>query len=163
MKKTLLYFLNPLGFKPLLVPTPFFAEVAVIYSQKELIFGIVFSSLNILIIKLFGNSLSYEFMSEQSPELLPNNPYKSLRIGLHDYMFNLTSFCNPKNVHRCFTDLLLPKLYFNPMWNLIFNCSFSSVASNTLLSLCRSFTVKNCLEKTNFPSFCFWLWIFLEK
>ena len=31
-------------------------------------------------------------MSEQSSELLPNRAYKSLRIGLHDYMSNLIPF-----------------------------------------------------------------------
>ena len=44
---------------------------------------------------LLGKAISNEFMSKQSSELPSSNPYKSLRIGLHDYIFlNLT--------HRCF-------------------------------------------------------------
>ena len=35
-------------------------------------------------------------MSKQSFEVLPNNPYKTLRIGLHVYMSSLTPFFSPE-------------------------------------------------------------------
>ena len=36
--------------------------------------------------------MSYEFISRQTPEFFPKTPYKSIRIGLHDFMLNLTPF-----------------------------------------------------------------------
>ena len=41
---------------------------------------------------LFGKANSNEFMSEQSSELLPNFPYKFLRVAQHYYMLSLTLF-----------------------------------------------------------------------
>ena len=43
-------------------------------------------------LQLLGKPFSYEFLRKQLFELLPSNSYKSLRIGLHDYMLNLTAF-----------------------------------------------------------------------
>ena len=34
-------------------------------------------------------------MTKQSSEFPPDNTYESLRIGLHDYMLNLTPFFSP--------------------------------------------------------------------
>ena len=41
-------------------------------------------------LQLIGKAIRFEFMSKQS-EFLPNNPNESHRIGLHEYMLNLTS------------------------------------------------------------------------
>ena len=43
-------------------------------------------------LQLFGKAISYEFIKKQTSDLLPDNPYKFLRIGLHDYLLNSTHF-----------------------------------------------------------------------
>ena len=58
---------------------------------------------------LLGKTISYEGLSNQSSELLPNNPYKSPRIGLHDYISNLT----PCFLLEWFTDAFI-KLFGYP-------------------------------------------------
>ena len=40
--------------------------------------------------QLLGKAISYEFMNQQSSGSFSDNPYRSPRIGLHDYMLNLT-------------------------------------------------------------------------
>ena len=58
-------------------------------------------------------------MSKQSYELLPDNPYRSLRIDLHNYMLNLTPFFSPEWFTDAFNkNFRLSMLDFIPMWNI---------------------------------------------
>ena len=43
-------------------------------------------------LQLFGKAISYEFITKQTSDILPDNPYKILRFGLHDYRLNSTPF-----------------------------------------------------------------------
>ena len=80
-------------------------------------------------------------MSKQSSELLPDNPHRSLRIGLHDYMLNLTLFSAD-----WFTDAFI-KLFDYPCYILtqceIYFSTALFLQFNMLLSIHRSFTVKH--------------------
>ena len=85
-------------------------------------------------------------MSKQPSELLPNYPYKSLRISLHYYMLNVSPFFPPE----WFTGALI-KL-FGYLCYVLSHCgNFCSTALliqftfNTLLSLYRSFTMEKIL------------------
>ena len=55
---------------------------------------------------------SYEFMNQQSPGSLSDNPYRSLRIGLHDSMLNLTPFFSPDWFTDAFIKLFGYSCYF---------------------------------------------------
>ena len=73
----------------------FTAQDAGFSSQKELkhIWNrVLFTKHSDNTLKLLGKAIRYEFMSKQSSEFLPNNPYKSLRIVRHDNMLKLTPF-----------------------------------------------------------------------
>ena len=91
---------HPLLFEPtqietVLSPNTFTDQDAGIYSQKELKHfwnPVLFTKHSHNTLQHLGKATSYEFMSKQVSEFLPNNPYKSIRIGLHDYMLNLTPF-----------------------------------------------------------------------
>ena len=52
-------------------------------------------------------------MSTQKYDLLPHNPYKSLRFGLQRYMLNLAPFFSPE----WFTDAFI-KLFGDPCYTL---------------------------------------------
>ena len=88
-------------------------------------------------------------MSKQSSgKLLPGNPYRSLRIGLHDSMLNLTPFFSPERFTDAFIKLFGYPCYILPQCGKNFSTAlFLQFASNTLLSIQRSFTVKNLLKK----------------
>ena len=68
-------------------------------------------------------------MSKQSSKLLADNPYRSLRIGLHDNrMLNLTPFFSPEWFTDAFIKLFgYPLFYFNSMWNRLFDRFFYSL------------------------------------
>ena len=61
--------------------------------------------------QLLGKAISFEFMSKQSSEFLPDNQCKHLRNGLHDYMLKLTPFFLPE----WFTDAFI-KLFRYPCY-----------------------------------------------
>ena len=131
-------------------PNTFTAQDAGIYSQKEVKHSwnrVLFTKHSDNISQLLGKAISYEFMSKQSSELLPDNPNRSLRIVLFDYMLNLTPFASP----GWFTDAF-SKLFGYP-WYILTQCGiyfstafFLNFAFNTLLGIYRSFTVKNHLK-----------------
>ena len=132
-------------------PNTFTAQDTVIYSQKELkLFWnrVFFTKHSDNTVQLLGKTISYEFMNKQSSEPLSDNPYRSLRIGLYDYMLNL----NPFFCFYWFTDAFI-KLFGYPCYILtqcgIYFCTalFLQFAFNTLLSIYRSFSVKNLLKK----------------
>ena len=94
IKKTPLLF-EPTQVQCAIMPNTFTAPDAAIYSQKILNFFLElcpFIKYSDNTLRLLGKAFSYEFMSKQSSEFFSDNPYKSLRIGLHDYKLNLTPF-----------------------------------------------------------------------
>ena len=87
-------------------------------------------------------------MNKQSSELLSNNPYGSLRIGLHDYMLNSTPFFSPVWFTDAFIKLFGYPCYLLNQCGIYFSSAlFLQFAFNTLLSIYRSFAVKNLLKK----------------
>ena len=85
----------PTQSQPAISPNTFTAQDAGIYSQKEFKRfwnSVLFTKLSEDTLKLPGKTISYDLVSKNSPELLSSNPYKFLRIVLHEYMLNLTPF-----------------------------------------------------------------------
>ena len=97
----------PLLFEPKQIqtaisPNTFTAQEAGIYSQTELKQfwnRVLFAKHSDNTLQLLGKAISYEFMSKQEFTAdihnSNRNPYKTLRIGLHDYMLNLAPFFTP--------------------------------------------------------------------
>ena len=87
-------------------------------------------------------------MNQQSANSFPDNPYRSLRIGLHDYMFNLTPFFSPDWFTEAFIKLFGYPCYILTQCGIYFSTAlFLQFAFNTLFSIYRSFTVRNLLKK----------------
>ena len=87
---------TPSQIKTTIRPNTFTAQDAGIYSNAEL--GqfwnrILFSKHSDSTIQLLGKALSYSFISSNTPNCDENephdNPYNTLRIGLHDKLLNL--------------------------------------------------------------------------
>ena len=80
-------------------PNTFTAQDAGIYSNAELNQfwnRILFSKHADTTLQLLGKALSYSFISSNTPDYDADsphdNPYNTLRIGLHDRLINLTTF-----------------------------------------------------------------------
>ena len=104
---------EPIGRKPPLMFTPsqiittirantFTAQDARIYSNAELDQfwnRILFSKHSDSTLQLLGKALDYSFISSNTPNyngnFPPENPYNTLRIGLHDKLTNLTPLFTP--------------------------------------------------------------------
>ena len=87
-------------------------------------------------------------MNQQSHNSFPSNPYRSLRIGLHDYMLNLTPFFSPDWFTDAFIKLFGYPCYILTQCGIYFSTAlFLQFAFNTLFSIYRSFTVRNLLKK----------------
>ena len=83
-------------------PNTFTAQDADIYSNAELDQfwnRILFSKHSDSIFQLLGKALSYSCISSNTPDYDANsphdNPYNTLRIGLHDKLINLTPLFTP--------------------------------------------------------------------
>ena len=99
-------------------------------------------------LQLLGKAISYEFMNQQSSGSFPDNPYRSLRIGLHGYMLNLTPFCSPDWFTDAFIKLFGYPCYILSQCEIYFSTAlFLPFAFNTLTSIYCSFTVRNLLKK----------------
>ena len=72
-------------------------------------------------LQLLGKALSYSFISSNTPDYDANsphdNPYNTLRIGLHDKLINLTPLFTLRYI-------LYSLLYSYSMWNIFFYISF---------------------------------------
>ena len=99
-------------------------------------------------LQLLGKAISYEFMNQQSANSFPDNPYRSLRIGLHDYMLNLTPFFSPDWFTDAFIKFFGYPCYILTQCGIYFSTAlFLQFAFNTLFSIYRSSTVRNLLKK----------------
>ena len=83
-------------------PNTFTAQDAGIYSNADLNQfwnRILFSKHSDTTLQLLGKALSYSFISSNTPDYDKysphDNPYKTLRIGLHDRLINLTPLFTP--------------------------------------------------------------------
>ena len=146
----------PLPFEPTQVPTAispntFTAQDAGIYSQKELKHlwnRVLFTKHSDNTLQLLGKAISYEFMNQKSSGSLSDNPYRSLRIGLHDYMLNLTPFFSPDWFTEAFIKFFGYPCYILTQCGTYFSTAvFLHFAFNTLISIYCSFTVRNLLKK----------------
>ena len=151
IKKTLLYSLNLLKYKPLLAQTPSLLKMLVFTLKKNsnIWNRVLFTKHSDNTLQLLGKAMSYEFMSKQSSELLPDNPYRSLRIGLrtYDYMLNLTPFFSPDWFTDAFIKFFGYPCYILTQCGIYFSTAiFLQLAFNMLLKINRSFTVKNILK-----------------
>ena len=87
-------------------------------------------------------------MNQQPSGSFPDNPYISLRIGLHDYMLNLAPFFSPDWFTDAFINLFGYPCYILTQCAIYFSTAlFLQFAFNTLISIYRSFTVRNLLKK----------------
>ena len=93
---------TPSQIKTTIRPNSYTVQDAGIYSNAELdqfwnriLFSKHFDSTH----QLFGKALSYSFISSNTPDYDANsphdNPYNTLRIGLHDKLLNLTPLFTP--------------------------------------------------------------------
>ena len=86
-------------------------------------------------------------MNQQSDSSFPDNPYRSLRIGLHDYKLNLTPFFSPDWFTDAFIKIFGYPCYILTQCRIYFSTAlFLQFAFNTLFSIYRSFTVRNLLK-----------------
>ena len=95
---------TPSQIKTTVRPNTFTPEAAGIYSNAELDQfwnRILFSKHSDSTLQLLGKALSYSFISSNTPNYDANSPqdsgntYKTLRIGLHDKLLNLTPLFTP--------------------------------------------------------------------
>ena len=93
---------TPSQTKTTIRPNTFTAQDAGIYSNAE--FDqfwntILFSKHSDSTLQFLGKALSYSFISSNTPDYAANsphdNPYDTLRIGLHDKLLNLTHLFTP--------------------------------------------------------------------
>ena len=94
---------TPAQIKTTIRPNTFTAQDAGIYSNAELDqlwYRILFSKHSDTTLQLLGKTLSYSFISSNTPDYNTDtphdNPYNTLRIGLHDKLLNLTPLFTPK-------------------------------------------------------------------
>ena len=111
---------TPCQIKTTIRPNTFTAQDAGIYSNAELDQfwnRILFSEHSDSTLQLLGKALSYSFISSNTPEYDANsphdNPYNTLRIGLHDKLINLTPIFTP----TWFSDAFIA-LFGNPCYTL---------------------------------------------
>ena len=98
IKKDSSLLFEPTQVQTAISPSTFTAHDAGIYSQKELKpfwNRVLITKHSDNTLQLLVKAISYKFMNQQSSGSLSDNPYKYLRIGLHDYMLNLTTFSLP--------------------------------------------------------------------
>ena len=141
--------LEPTQIQTAISPNTFTAQDAGSNSQKELKHfwnRVLFTKHSDNTLQLLGKVISYEFMNQQSDNSFPSNPYRSLRIGLHDYMLNLTPFFSPDWLTDAFIKLFGYPCYILTQCGIYFSTAlFLQFAFNTLFSIYRSFTVRNLL------------------
>ena len=93
---------TPSQIKTTIRPITFTAQDAGIYSNAELDQfwnRILFSKHSDSTLQILGKALSYSFISSNTPDYNANsphdNPYNTLRFGLHDKLINLTPLFTP--------------------------------------------------------------------
>ena len=138
-RKPLLRF-TPSQIKTTIRPNTFTAQDAGIYSNAEL--GqfknrIFFSKHSVSTLQLLGKALSYSFISSNTPDYDANsphdNPYNTLRIGLHDKLINLTSLFTATWFSNAFIALFGYPCYILTQWAMYFSTFLFVQATLTLI------------------------------
>ena len=130
---------TPSQIKTTIRPNTFTAQDAGIYSNAELDKfwnRILFSKDSDTTLQLLGKAFSYSFISSNTPYYDANtpheNPYKTLRIGFHDKLINLTPLFTP----TWFSDAFIA-LFGYPCYSLTQCGNYSSLylSIQTMLTL----------------------------
>ena len=141
---------EPTQIQTAITPNTFTAQDAGFYSQKEQKHfwnRVSFTKRSDNTLQLLGKTISYEFMNQQSASSFSDNPYRSLRIGLLDYMLNLTPFFSLDWFIDAFIKIFGYPCYILTQCGIYFSTAlFLQFAFNTLFSIYRSFTVRNLLN-----------------
>ena len=102
-------------------------------------------------LQLLGKSLSYSFISSNTPDYDANsprdNPYKTLRIGLHDKLINLTPLFTPTWFSDAFIALLGYPCYILTQCGIYFSTILFVQATITLIvKLYKTISIKYNLK-----------------
>ena len=147
---------TPSQIKTTIRPNTFTAQAAGIYSKAELdqFWNItLFSKHSDSTLQLLGKALSYSFISSNTPDYDANspheNPYNTLRIGLHDKFLNLTPLFTPK----WFSDALIAffgyPCYILTQCGIYFSTCFFVQATLTLIvQLYKAISIEKNLKQT---------------
>ena len=143
--------LTPSQIKTTLRPNTFTAQDDGIYSNAELDQfwnRILFSKHSDSTLQLLGKALSYSFISSNTPDYDANpphdNPYNTLRIGLHDKLINLTPLLTPTWFSDAFIALFGYLCYILTQCGIYFSTFLFIQATITLIiKLYKKIIIKN--------------------
>ena len=131
---------TPSQIKTTIRPNTFTAQDAGIYSNADLDHfwkRILFSKHSDSTLQLLGKTLSYSFISSNTPDYDANsphdNPYNTLRIGLHDKLINLTPLFTPTWFSDAFIALVGYPCYILPQCGIYFSTFLFVQATLTLI------------------------------
>ena len=131
---------TPSQIKTTIGPNTFTAQDAGIYSNAELdqLWNkILFSKHSDSTLQFFGKALSYTFLSSNTPDYDANsphdNPYNTLRIGLHDKLLNLTPLFTPTWFSDAFVALFGYPCYILTQCGIYFSTFLFVQATITLI------------------------------
>ena len=131
---------TPSQIKTTIRPNTFTAQDVGIYSNAELekIWNrILFSKHSDSTLQLLGKALNYSFISSNTPDHDANsphdNPYNTLRIGLHDKLLNLTPLFTPTRFSDAFIALFGYPCYILTQCGIYFSTFLSVQATITLI------------------------------
>ena len=131
---------TPSQIKTTIRPNTFTAQDAGISSNAELDQfwnRILFSKHSDSTLQLLGKALSYSFLSSNTSDYDANsphdNPYKTLRIGLHDKLINLTPLFTPTWFSDAFTALFGYPCYILTQCGIYFSTFLFVKATITLI------------------------------
>ena len=143
-------------------PNTFTAQDAGIYSNAELdqLWNrILFSKQSDSTLQLLGKALSYSFISSKTPDYDTNspleNPYNTLRIGLHDEFLNLTPLLTLTWISDAFIAFFGYPCYILTQGGIYFSTFLFVQATLTLIvKLYKTISIKYNLKQniTNFSS-----------
>ena len=147
IKMTFLILLDLLKVKLLLALTPLLLKLKVFFSNEFKHFWkcVLSTKHSDNTFQLLGKAFSYDITSKQSSELLPDNPYQSLRNSLHDLMLNLAPFFNPDWFANALIKLfgypgyILTQCGFYLSTGLFLQFAFNSIICFTVLLLLKDF------------------------
>ena len=161
---------TPSQIKTTIRPNTFIAQDAGIYSNAELDQfwnRILFSKHSDSTLQLLGKALSYSFISSNTPKYDADspqdsgNPYKTLRIGLHDKLLNLTPLFTPTWFSDAFIALFGYPCYILTQCGIYFSTFLFVQATLTLIvKLYKTISIKDNL-KNNITFFKFYSTWFL--
>ena len=135
-------------------PHTFTAQDAGIYSNAELDQywnRILFSKHSDSTLQLLDKAVSYSFISSNTPNHDANsphdNPYNTLRIGLHDKLLNLTPLFTPTWFSDAFIALFGYPCYILTQCGIYFSTFLFTQATITLIiKLYKTLSIKNQLK-----------------